>query len=121
MPRIRNLVPVLLVRDLDSSIRFYVDVLGFHKQWRQSTPDAGENCLLNHGTVDLLLSTGPHLGSTPQFTGTFYLSMFDVDEFYEQIRDRADVVWPLQTMPMGQREFGIRDPDGYVLAFAEIV
>jgi hypothetical protein len=28
-------------------------------------------------------------------------------------------VWPLEQQEYGTREFGIRDPDGYVLAFAE--
>ena len=32
---------------------------------------------------------------------------------------KADVVWPIADMEYGTREFGIRDPDGYVLAFAE--
>jgi hypothetical protein len=28
-------------------------------------------------------------------------------------------VWPLAAMDYGQKEFGIRDGDGYTLAFAE--
>jgi hypothetical protein len=45
--------------------------------------------------------------------------MSGVQEFFVQVQNEADVVWPLETMDYGQREFGIRDGDGYTLAFAE--
>ena len=45
--------------------------------------------------------------------------MSDVEAFFKSVRDKVDIVWPLETMEYGQREFGIRDPDGYTLAFAE--
>ena len=35
------------------------------------------------------------------------------------IKNQAEVVWPLETMDYGQKEFGVRDCDGYTLAFAE--
>ena len=35
-------------------------------------------------------------------------------------QERAyEVVWPLEVMDYGQKEFGIRDGDGYMLAFTE--
>ncbi len=39
--------------------------------------------------------------------------------FHDRIKDRAELVWPLENMDYGTVEFGVRDPDGYVLAFAE--
>lgn len=47
--------------------------------------------------------------------------MTGVREFFESIKDRVEIVWPLETMEYGQQEFGIRDLDGYMLAFAEAV
>ena len=35
------------------------------------------------------------------------------------IRPPREWVWPLEAMDYGQTEFGIRDCDGYTLAFAE--
>ncbi len=35
------------------------------------------------------------------------------------VKDKVDLVWPLETMDYGTVEFRIRDCDGYVLAFAE--
>jgi hypothetical protein len=37
------------------------------------------------------------------------------------MKPNAEIVWPLERMEYGQLEFGIRDPDGYLLAFAEEV
>jgi hypothetical protein len=45
--------------------------------------------------------------------------MHRVREFFERIRQKVEVVWPLEKMDYGQTEFGIRDVDGYTLAFAE--
>lgn len=36
-----------------------------------------------------------------------------------KVKDAATIVWPLAAMEYGTVEFGIRDPDGYTLAFAE--
>ena len=45
--------------------------------------------------------------------------MVGVQEFFERVKNQAEVIWPLEAMDYGQREFGIRDGDGYTLAFAE--
>jgi catechol 2,3-dioxygenase-like lactoylglutathione lyase family enzyme len=114
----KRIVPVLKVSDMHKSVDFYTGVLGFSVAWRASN-DGGENCLLRAGATDLLLSTGPHLGGEPQFTGTLYFHMSGVREFFERVKGRAEVVWPLEAMDYGQTEFGIKDCDGYTLAFAE--
>jgi catechol 2,3-dioxygenase-like lactoylglutathione lyase family enzyme len=104
---------------MQKSVAFYTGVLGFTVAWRAANDGGGENCMLQAGAADLLLSTGSHLGDKPQFTGTLYFHMCGVRDFFEKIRHQAQVVWPLETMDYGQLEFGIRDCDGYVLAFAE--
>jgi catechol 2,3-dioxygenase-like lactoylglutathione lyase family enzyme len=119
MAEFKKIVPVLKVSDLQRAVDFYTGVLGFTVAWRAGNDSGGENCMLQAGATDLLLSTGSHLGDKPQFTGTLYFHMAGVREFFERVKNRAEVVWPLETMDYGQREFGIRDGDGYTLAFAE--
>jgi hypothetical protein len=48
-----------------------------------------------------------------------YLNMGGVREFFEQVKEKMDVVRPLEKMDYGQTEFGVRDLDGCTLAFAE--
>jgi len=119
MAAFKKIVPVLKVGDLGRAVDFYTAVLGFSVAWQASNDGGGENTMLQAGAASLLLSSGSHLGDRPQFTGTLYFHITGVQEFFESIKDKVEVVWPLEMMDYGQREFGIRDLDGYMLAFAE--
>jgi uncharacterized glyoxalase superfamily protein PhnB len=119
MAEFQKVVPVLKISDMQRSVAFYTSVLGFTVAWQAANDGGGENCMMQAGAADLLLSTGSHLGDKPQFTGTLYFHMAGVQEFFERIKDQVQIVWPLETMNYGRKEFGIRDCDGYNLAFAE--
>jgi uncharacterized glyoxalase superfamily protein PhnB len=119
MAEFTAITPVLKVADMQRAVAFYTQVLGFDVRWQAANDGGGENCMLAVGAVSVLLSTGSHLGEKPQFSGTLYFAMSDVRNFFEKVRHEAEVVWPLEVMEYGQTEFGIRDPDGYTLAFAE--
>ena len=116
---IRKIMPVLRVADLQKAIEWYTDLIGFRLCWRSPNDGGGENCMLEAGETRLMLTTGSHLGEKPAFTGTLYFEMSGVTEFHESVRGRVEMVWPLEAMDYGTLEFGIRDPDGYTLAFAE--
>ena len=120
MPQLMSVLPVLRVTDLDNSIAFYGQLLGFEIVWRAPNEGGGENCMLRSGDVDLLLTTGSHLGDTPAFTGTLYFAARGVDELFEAIKESVEIAWPLAEMDYGGREFGFRDPDGYLLAVTEM-
>jgi hypothetical protein len=64
--------------------------------------------------LEFILATG-------HFTGTLYFHMAGVEVFFKRIKNKIEVVWPLETMDYGQKEFGNHDCDGYTLAFAEAV
>lgn len=115
-----SVMPALRVSDMDASVRFYTELLGFGVGWRSPNDGDGENCMLEWGGVAFLLSTGSQLGASPKMTGTLYFNGSGVADLHERIRARVSFVWPLSDMDYGTREFGIRDPDGYVLAFAEV-
>lgn len=116
-----EVMPVLRVSDMQRAIDWYTQLAGFALEWRSANDGGGENCLLRAGPATLMLSTGTHLGGTPVFTGTLYFNMRGVGAFHDRIRDKVQFVWPLERMDYGTLEFGIRDPDGYTLAFAERV
>lgn len=115
----KGIMPVLHVTDIDLSIHFYRDLLGFQLVWREANDGEGENCMLESSGLTLMLSTGDHLGGPPAFTGTLYFATVGVAALWETVKDHAQIVWPLENMSYGTLEFGIRDPDGYMLAFAE--
>jgi uncharacterized glyoxalase superfamily protein PhnB len=119
MAELKKIVPVLRVLEMQRAVDFYTCILDFAVCWRAANDGGGENCMLTAGDTNVLLSTGSHLGDRPTFSGTLYFHMEGVRDFFENIRHKVDLVWPLETMTYGQTEFGIRDCDGYTLAFAE--
>jgi uncharacterized glyoxalase superfamily protein PhnB len=42
-----------------------------------------------------------------------------VDALWAQLRERIDVVYPIENFDYGMREFAIRDINGYVLQFGQ--
>jgi uncharacterized glyoxalase superfamily protein PhnB len=112
----KELIPLLRARDLDETIVFYRDLLGFQLCWRE-----GDTASLQSGRVGLMFSTGENLGTEPCLSGTLYFYPENVTGLWEELRGRVEIEWPLETMSYGTREFGIRDCNGYVLAFAEVL
>jgi catechol 2,3-dioxygenase-like lactoylglutathione lyase family enzyme len=115
----KGIMPVLRVTDLQRAIDWYTGLLGFALCWRKPNDGGGENCMLQAGAATLMLSTGQHLGDKPCLSGTLYFSIEGVEALYASVKDSVKVAWPLEAMEYGVTEFGVRDSDGYTLAFAQ--
>jgi hypothetical protein len=50
-----------------------------------------------------------------------YIRMRGVREFYDSIKDRVEIIRPLQKQFYGDWEFEVIDPNGYVLVFSELI
>ena len=128
-----DVTPNLIVSDIDRSIAFYRDVLGF--SLFGNVPDAapfvfawmqrdGVNVFLN--TVGPIKDEHPELGAR-QIGGTATMYMIveagtpaeGIDALFDQVKSKARVVMPLKDQFYGMREFGIEDPDGYVIFAAQ--
>jgi uncharacterized glyoxalase superfamily protein PhnB len=55
----------------------------------------------------------------PALTGSLYFNSTNVDALWDQLKDRANVVYPLENFYYGMREFAIRDNNGYILQFGQ--
>jgi uncharacterized glyoxalase superfamily protein PhnB len=109
-------VPVLYVTDMEQSICFYSDVLGFHCASRL----AGWACLERDRAEIMLSLPNEHLPfEKPLFTGSFYFHVEEVDALWERLRDKVTVVYPIEHLDYGMREFAIRDVNGYILQFGQ--
>ncbi len=101
-------------KDIGETKKFYSKVFEF-----RVADTAEETCTVQKAGGTIIYSTGDNLGGEPGFTDTIYFFLSNVDEFYETIKDKVDLQWPLQNMSYGTREFGIKDCNGYYLAFAQ--
>lgn len=112
--------PVLYTPDIQASIKFYTEVLGFNLQWNEKD-DSGETNVaeLKAGNISFMITDGDYLGDEPAFSGTIYFYMNGVEEYYNKVKDRSVLLWDLQDMYYGYKEFGIKEPNGYTFAFAE--
>jgi hypothetical protein len=75
------------------------------------------------GAADIMLEQSnadlPWQG--PRFTGSIYLDVDNVDELWESLTTRVRVVYPIETMASGVREFGVPDDNRALLSFAQHV
>ncbi len=109
--------PMLKVSDLDETIAFYTDVLGFSLKNRME-----HWCSLGCGAVEIMFyDHNEHQSGLPQMTGVLYFNPTDVKALWESVKDKAAIEWELQTMFYDMVEFAIRDCNGYTLAFGQDV
>jgi DNA-binding transcriptional MerR regulator/catechol 2,3-dioxygenase-like lactoylglutathione lyase family enzyme len=105
-----HVMPRLPVRDMERSIAYYEEALGFQPAWR--TTD-GSLAAMASGAIEMLLLV-PWTAGPPPPTVSAYVYVEDPDALcaeYEQAG--ADVVDPVATRPSGMRDFVVQDPDGH--------
>lgn len=114
-----RLVPALLVRDMSETLSFYQG-LGFRVTGERSD-GSSTWAEVRRDSVVLQFHTEPPCGTppTPMCSGTFYFFPDSVAALAEEFRGNVNFAWGPEVMAYGMREFGIRDPNGYYLAFAE--
>ena len=104
---------VLVVQDLQVSLRFYRDVLGFAIReidgdgWRVFERDA---CQIMAGHCPDSIPAC-ELGDHSYFA---YLVVDNADEYYaEVVANGVELIKDLRSEPWGMREFGLRTNDGH--------
>ena len=129
MTTFTSVTPNLLVRDIDRSVQFYRDVLGFRVT--QTVPDTPPFVFvwLERDSVPVFLNDAKAAdhdypqasGRPPGGTATMFFIVTDVDAFHASVSPYAKLIMALKTQFYGMREFAIEDPDGHLLTFAERV
>ena len=102
-------VPIFRVEDLDASLAYYIDRLGFQLQWR-TNPLAS----VGRDRTSIMLSEGDQ-----GHAGTWvWIAVNDVDALYAEFESRGALLrHPPTNYPWGSRECQVTDPDGHVLRF----
>jgi uncharacterized glyoxalase superfamily protein PhnB len=120
MPRLIHTRSVLAVRDLEVSTRYYMDVLGFRRDFGDGSDGWS---FLSRDEFRVML--GHCADATPaadlgDHSWYAYVTTEGVDELYEEIADRgAEILSTPATKPWGLREFSLRTPDGHRIVFGE--
>ena len=119
MPTVFNSVmPSVAVRDMEASIRFYREQLGFECIFTNGEPTAF--ALLKRDGVEIGLCA-PVLGGQPG-KNNCYIKLNGIDLYYAEIQAKGvPVRHPLRVEEYGMKEFMIEDPDGNTVNFGEVV
>ncbi len=133
-----KLTPNLMVEDVNRTVEFYQEVLGFEfvmgvieelqeiltaYQQDRSLDYAMMKC----GNIDVMFQAKRSLAEAlPLLRGreiggtlTLYMELDSVSELYARIKDKVTIVKDLHTTFYGMQEFYIEDCNGYILTFAE--
>ncbi len=130
MPSIfKKLTPNLLVANVERSLAFYEDVLGFQRGFSVPEQSPFVFASVTGGSVEIFFNDAaaaikeyPGFGAKPLgATGTMYIEIEGVDALHDRLKARMPIVMPLVNQFYGMREFAIEDPDGYVITFAQRV
>jgi uncharacterized glyoxalase superfamily protein PhnB len=107
-------IPFLPVRDIQETIAYYKNELGFVDEWFWGDPPTDAGC--HRDNLSLLFNQNPEMAE--RISG-FELVMFvdDVDGVYEEFKNNRNILITsdLKDEPWGIREFTIRDLNGYLL------
>ena len=123
---LQGVTPVLLVGDIAAALRWYSTHLGFSGRGVPDSPPHSFGFLTKDNvTIFLQQLDGyrqPDLYDKRE-GGVWhvYLSVQGIDELYETLSQAPDVTLlePPRRQSYGQTEFVIRDPNGYVVVFAQ--
>lgn len=111
--------PILWTDNIDETIGFYTQILGFTLMGRN---DEWQWASLKKDEVQIMLSQNDY--EKPNgigFTGSFYFNVNDVDELWEDLKTKAKVCYEIETFEWEMREFAIYDNNGYLLQFGQPV
>ncbi len=130
-----RLTPILTTDDMDATIAFYRDVLGF-KVTAQIPDENPTWCFLLRDGAAIMFTTPEehdhehneddghdhdHEHSGAEGLWTMYVYSDAVESLWEELKGDPKVAYPLYDTHYGMREFGIRDCDGNMLSFGRDV
>lgn len=127
LPETNGAFYALSVQDLDTSVAWYTDHLGFTLQSRGENTTRKGALLSRPGTV---LEIAEFAGAEHRPTGVESHEVIGIfklgfttehidDAFAWLSQDGVEVFFPVVTTPDGKRTFGVKDPDGNIVQFFE--
>jgi catechol 2,3-dioxygenase-like lactoylglutathione lyase family enzyme len=124
---LKKLTPNLIVSDVERSVRFYRDVLGFSVG--ATVPEAAPYvfAIVQSGPIEIFLNAPePAAAEYPAFkdraiggTLTLFIEVADIESIHRALQSKVSIVMPLERKWYGVTEFAFTDPDGYIITIAQ--
>lgn len=126
--KLNSLTPNLMVNDVEETIEFYTDILGFTVL--MTVPETGKLdwAMVKRNDVVMMFQTKKSLSSElPRLAGekpggglTFYIKVDRISELHEELyNNEVEIISELESTFYNTIEFSVVDLNGYVLTFSE--
>ena len=120
--KITGIAPQFLVDDLDRSIAYYRDRLGFEHDFTYQSFYAGvsrDGFTIHLKHAPKLAADRAHRKQNEHLDA--YISVSGIRDLFSELQMRgAYVIRPLDERPWACLDFHVEDPDGYILCFSEL-
>jgi uncharacterized glyoxalase superfamily protein PhnB len=117
---VRAVWPLLVVEDLQASIRFYCEGLGFTVEGRAESDGRLFWCRLVRGGASIMLQQWDPEDGPKENRGrgvSLYFLCDDVDVLYAELLSNGLTLGPPHTEDYGMRQLFVPEPDGYLICF----
>jgi uncharacterized glyoxalase superfamily protein PhnB len=123
----KQLTPNLMTDNMNATIEFYKQVLGFEVVMNVPEKQPYDWTMLRREKVILMFQTRTSLGEEIAALAelpicgslTLYIETTDIEQLHQRIKGKAELVQDMRRAFYGMREFAIKDINGYILVFAE--
>ena len=121
--KVKQLIPMLESDDLEATINFYTQTLGFRAFDIMKEEGKPYWCNLQRDDAEIMFTSRNSHSQVPKatFTGVLYFYLDNVDELWQELREKVTVEWEPQDFGYGMYEFAIRDNNGFILTFGQTV
>ena len=116
--KLLGLSPMLWTKHLNLTVGFYTNILKFtcdelNEKWGFAS--------LSRDNVQIMLAVPKQ---HPEFkeahlTGSIYIHTDEVDKLWKELKDKVEVVYPVDNFEHGMREFAIYDNNHYTIQFGQ--
>ena len=115
---VQQLTPMLYTKEMQATVDFYTNVLGFTCKNYQPG-DGWASLQLDNVEIMLALPNDHMPFDKPTFTGSFYFRTDNVDGLWQKLKDMTRVCYEIENFEYGMREFAVYDNNGYLLQFGQ--
>jgi uncharacterized glyoxalase superfamily protein PhnB len=126
--KLKCLVPMLNVSNIEKSLRFYEEAFGFEvisdpkmvQKWKWATIRSGDTELMiseSEGNPNLEMGINSH--SNSNWPCVYYFHPDSVEALYDHVIKCGYKPTALEITFYGMNEFSIQDPDGHLLSFGQ--
>ena len=120
-PQIHSTVPVICTDDIQRSLSYYTQVLGFLPDFEFGEPVVYAG--VKSGDAEIYFSYDPDFISVikeKKINPEIFIWLTDADNLFKQhVANGAEIAETISDRPWGARQYVIKDINGYHLKFAQ--